>query len=285
MGTQFGNHLHQNLNSILEKENILDLIQFASDYFTELLSFPLGSNFLKSLLEKANLEDELGILIYKTFEKKIKGRVIELSSNKNASHLIHKFIIIIRAPYNNFIFEEIYSNFMELALSKYGCCVIKKCFLYGNQEQKEKMLNLLLKNDSTLITHEYGFHIFESIIVSNDKEMILKIYKHLSRNILLLCKNQYSSIVIEKFFDIHNKEVANCITKNILSIDSNICELTCHEFGNYIIQKILKVICDKTLINKLLRVIYENFTRISKISYGKKLLKKLTQKYSLHMFL
>ena len=55
----------------------------------------------------------------------LKGKIFELSNDENANHIVQKFIINIQYPYNNFIYEELYKNFVNIAITKYGCCVKK----------------------------------------------------------------------------------------------------------------------------------------------------------------
>ena len=56
-------------------------------------------------------------------------------------------------------------------------------------------------------------------------------------------------------------------------------ELLTNKYGNYIIQKILSICKDKNLFFRIINIIAKNISTINKISFGKKLLSKLEEKY------
>ena len=85
--------------------------------------------------------------------------------------------------------------------------------------------------------------------------------------------------MIEKIFDIKNKMIIKDIARHICESEENIMELVTDQYGNYIIQKIINTVMDHSIIMKIINVIASNVQGIYKISFGKKLIIKLSKRY------
>ena len=187
--------------------------------------------------------------------------------------------MLIKFPFNDFVYEEIYNNFVKIAVTKYGCCVVQKCLMNGNHNQQQRIIVLILQNTFYLISNQFGNYVYQCLIFLNDDRIIMEIYKIIYAKIILLCKEKYSSNVIEKIFEIRNKSLINDIAANICQNEYNIMELVTDQYGNYIIQKIINSVTNPQIISKIINVISNNSQIIYKISYGKKLILKLSKKY------
>eukprot|EP00350_Pseudokeronopsis_sp_OXSARD2_P002628 CAMPEP_0170541078 /NCGR_PEP_ID=MMETSP0211-20121228/916_1 /TAXON_ID=311385 /ORGANISM="Pseudokeronopsis sp., Strain OXSARD2" /LENGTH=76 /DNA_ID=CAMNT_0010843685 /DNA_START=2125 /DNA_END=2355 /DNA_ORIENTATION=- len=56
----------------------------------------------------------------------IAGNVVNLSLDGQGTHVVQKLITSYDEQERNFIFQEVYDNFMEIATNTNGLCVIKK---------------------------------------------------------------------------------------------------------------------------------------------------------------
>ena len=209
----------------------------------------------------------------------IKGKVCELSIDENANHIIQKFIIYIPSPLNNFIYYEICQNFLLISITKYGCCVIQKCLNNGTNEQREKLVYLVLQNTYFLIKNQFGNYIYQCILFLKDDNINMKMVNIIFPHIIPLCKEKYSSNVIEKLFDIQNEKIVNYLINYICSSQKRIIDLITDKYGNYIIQKILSVCNNREIFIGILGIIAKNINEIKSTSFGKKLIGKLISKY------
>lgn len=113
----------------------------------------------------------------------------------------------------------------------------------------------------------------------NDDKVNIKIIEIIFNKIIILCKEKYSSNVIEKLFDIDNISIKNQLIDYITNSESKVMELLTNKYGNYIVQKMISICQDKNLFFRILSIIAKNVNTINKISFGNKLIGKLTEKY------
>jgi hypothetical protein len=277
---QFGNFIYQGFIDILNSQNLINLLFIIKNNFFEISKSQNGTRVIQKLLEKTTLiKQGNNNLIQKTFIEILEGKVCECSNDEHANHIIQKFILNIPFPYNNFIYDELYQNFMNVVITKYGCCVIQKCILNGTKEQKDKLIYLVLQNTFHLIRNQFGNYVFQCVLFLRYESVNLKIIEIIYEKIVPLCKEKYSSNVIEKIFEINNPNVVNQLIDYISQSENKVMELLTNKYGNYIIQKILSICQDKNLFYRILNIIAKNISTINKISFGKKLLSKLEEKY------
>ena len=277
---QFGNFIYQGFIDILNSQNLINLLYIIKNNFFEISKSQNGTRVIQKLLEKSTLiKQGNNTLIQKSFIEILKGKVCECSNDEHANHIIQKFILNIPFPYNNFIYEELYQNFMNVVITKYGCCVIQKCILNGTKEQKDKLIYLVLQNTFHLIRNQFGNYVYQCVLFLRNERVNLKIIEIIYEKIIPLCKEKYSSNVIEKIFEINNPNVVNQLIDYITQSENKVMELLTNKYGNYIIQKILSICQDKNLFYRILNIIAKNISIINNVSFGKKLINKLEERY------
>ena len=236
---QFGNFIYQGFIDILNSQNLINLLYIIKNNFFEISKSQNGTRVIQKLLEKSTLiKQGNNTLIQKSFIEILKGKVCECSNDEHANHIIQKFILNIPFPYNNFIYEELYQNFMNVVITKYGCCVIQKCILNGTKEQKDKLIYLVLQNTFHLIRNQFGNYVYQCVLFLRNERVNLKIIEIIYEKIIPLCKEKYSSNVIEKIFEINNPNVVNQLIDYMTQSENKVMELLTNKYGNYIIQKI-----------------------------------------------
>lgn len=273
----FGNYLYKEFLEVLNPHNFCHFINFVSFHFEEIAYCQVGSTVIQKLLEKANLEDKIGTLIYQKISEKLEGNVAKLSMDDNASYIVQKYLSAIKSPYSDFIYKEIFESFLSVSVTKLGCCTVKKCFKYGTPRQKEKFCELGLSNLFSLIHHPYGNYILQDVIIFASDTLVKKIFGLLSGNILTFCVQKYSSNVIEKFFEIKYKPLVNFIANFIAFDAKKILFLICNEYGNFIVQKILAFATDNELKAKIVKIIKCNIFLIKDFQPGLSFLKKIQE--------
>lgn len=278
---QFGNYLCQEFLGVLNEEHLRYFIEIVSKNSSEIFFSPHGTRVVQKLLDFISQENEIGNLVLKNISEKIKEKISVICQDENANHIVQKYLTLVSCQDHTFIFEEVYKSFLSIATSKVGCCVIQKCLIYGDKEEKLKIANLVLTNTFFLIGNQYGNYVYQTLIMTTEDWVVSLAFKIISKDIMLLSKEKYSSNVIEKFFERNNKNLVNKIAYSMILLqnESKIFDLLCSHYGNYIIQKILETVSDEIVINKILGIIQKNTTKINKISFGKKMFIKLRKKY------
>lgn len=286
INNQFGNYLYQLFIDLLNPINFQHFLSFIDVNFMNIAYAIHGTRVIQKLIEKMNYLDENSQRIFELMARNIHGNVKKMAIDQHANHVLQKFISFSRHFPNDFLYEEISQNFMIIAKTKHGCCVIQKCLVYGTTEQKANLTAIILHNLFELMSEQFGNYVVQGLIVTSEDWVVSSVFRLISNDIIPLCKAKYTSNAIEKFFEIKNIKLLNEFANCMLQFKSNIYELICNEFGNYIIQKILFSTTDEALKFKILSVINKHIDTIAKIPYGKSFLvkiKKKTPSFSIYM--
>ena len=122
---------------------------------------------------------------------------------------------------------------------------------------QEKIKKIVKENALDLIQHPYGNFVIQVIVICwNNYKEIINLYKD---NFINLSLEKYSSNVIERFIE-KDEEILNYFINDIIK-SNRISEIMKSNYGNYVIQKVVKlskskyknkiVFCAAKEINKL----------------------------------
>jgi hypothetical protein len=199
-------------------------------HIVELSLDPSGNFFIQRLLEYLN-EKNLGIVIYKSIKKyfftialnpygtrviqkliditldkpqhlkalitHIQEHILQLMINSNSIHIIHKLVITVPI-HCQFIYDCIYDNIINISMDKTGCCIVQKCFEAGNNIQRSEIINLILNFIIVFMTDHYASFVLQHIIALRDQLFLNSLIFCFKGNYIYLCKQKYSSNILEK---------------------------------------------------------------------------------------
>ena len=281
-GDLFGNYVVQKLLETIDAQHLFKFMKLISKDFSKLAISNYGTRVVQKLLEivsSVNVKDseEIYQKCFKSINYHITNDLVSLSSNNNSSHIIIKYVNEIKYPRNVELFEEVYRNFIPLCKDKYGCCVIQKCIDSGNEEQKNKLLELSCLHCNELISDQFGNYVIQFVVCLNLKIVNQKVYEILKSNLCSLCKEKYASNVIEKFL-IKKSDESKEIINLLLNDEKTIHEMIIDKFGNYIIQRILGLIDGEDRSN-LIKKIVIFYPEIKNLPFGPRIISKLHERY------
>ena len=147
INAKYGIYLYSTFVDVLNKKNFKILVSFISNNFEKISYSSRGKKIIQKLLQKVSFEKGEGIEIFIKFSQQIKGKVLKMSTHKNASSIIIKYIMLFSPEKIGFIYEEVFASFLVVANTKFGCVVIQKCLGSGNSIQKKRLIKLII--DST----------------------------------------------------------------------------------------------------------------------------------------
>ena len=130
----FGNYFLQVLIEVLTYDNINILLDLIQTDFTYICICPHGTRVIQKIIEKIFTYEELMKKFISNLDSKDLGIIFK---SPYGNHIIQKFLSTIHNPeYTKFIYNYTLDNFMEIAATKHGVCVIQKCVSEGDQEQR-----------------------------------------------------------------------------------------------------------------------------------------------------
>ena len=231
----YANYFIKKFYNYLNEKDKIDFLLFISDYFIKLSTNIIGTYPIQGIIELITSKNEKKIII-----NAIKDSLIELCYDKFGTHILEKIISCFENEYIEFIFDFVEKNFLLLSNHINGICIVKKIVSYLNKKDiHEKIKKIINDNAINLIQHPYGNYVIQTLIDYWEIDEILQITLNFKNKFTFLSNLKYSSNVVEKLMEkseIILKEYINEICK-----DGKISEIMKNNFGNYVIQKALKI--------------------------------------------
>ena len=166
---------------------------------------------------------------------------------------------------------------IEISKLKQGATILQNTFKYASSVQLKSLILKILSDIGALVNDEYGNYTIQLIIELKEKEYNDIIYDYLIKNCLPLSKKKFSSNVIDKCIigeDENSKKLVNCIIKN-----KYVKEMINDQFGNYVIQKALKVSDYNTQV-EIINQIKPQIEQLRQTNIGRKIYEHLIQSYN-----
>jgi hypothetical protein len=280
---QFGNYVIQKfLEILIYQHNTVLITSFFQTIKDDLFKISInnyGTRVFQKSLEKFDegmyeqiqtneLDEILKVLVVK--------HLFPLCFDKNGNHVFQKIIRIYPRNKNDFIYEQLNENCIEISKLKQGATILQTALKYTNNEQKDKLLKQIIEQIGSLVNDEYGNYIIQFLLQLNEEELNDRIYDYVKKNALSLSKKKFSSNVIDKCI-MQEDDRATDLMQHL--IDNKIIgEMILDQYGNYVVQKALK----KTKGDMFMEIIKQVDNVLNKLkssNIGRKIYDHLIKKY------
>ena len=266
----FGNYFLQVLVDILSFDNINKFFDITQNEFTEICISPHGTRVIQKIIDKISATPILMNRFIYNLNSKDLGIIFK---SPYGNHMIQKFLGTIHSSeYSIFIYNYVYKNFLDIADSKHGVCVIQKCVTEGEEKQRAKLYELILSNFNNLIKDQFGNYLIQYILINTKTEdkfkEILPIIFKIEENLVNFCKSKFSANVIEKCFENCEDMIREHILNSLLTnYSENIVDILIDQYGIYVIQKAFKI-NNIAYKNKLIEIINNKEKELKKINFN-----------------
>ena len=289
--TYKGSRLFQNYLKNTKIDILHQIFLEIKNKLSDLLKDNYANYFCKKLFDCLNQKDrieylsliqkDLGILaIDVTATYPIQGIIEQLGSiaEKNIIYLgIKDYIkIFCYNTYGAYVIEKILSNFedrfiqeiidfacnnfLDLAYHVNGVCVVKKIILMTHKKELHKKIKKkIYDNTLKLIVHQYGNYVMQVIIENWEDNEIKEIIDLCKDKYVSLSNQKYSSNAVERIIE-KNKENLEYYIEQICC-ENNLIEVIRNNFGNYVIQKAVKL-SSGNMRKKLITKIIKNLNKL-----------------------
>ena len=189
----------------------------------------------------------------------IKDSISNYCYNIYGTHILEKILSYFEEEFTKEIIDYVYNNFIDLSYHINGICIVKKLLLMTHKKElHNKIKKKIYENAINLIVHQYGNYVIQTIVENwedNELEDIINLYKN---KYIYLSKQKYSSNAIERILEKNKKNLEFYI--NEICRD-NIFEIIKNKYGNYVIQKALKLSSGK-IRDKIAGEINKNINKL-----------------------
>ena len=229
----YANYFCKRFFTFLNQKDRIDFLLVIEKSLVKLSSDSIGTYPIQTIIEHVGSKNEKNIII-----NALKDHIKELSFDPFGCHVIEKLLSCFEEEYVGFIYNYIVDNFLELAYNNNGICVVKKILSLTHKTNLHDKLKIIVKeNAKQLISHPYGNFVIQVIVECwNDYEEILCLF---DKKYYSLSLEKYGSNVVERCIEKDDKILNNYIDE-IVNMNK-ICEVMKSIYGNYVIQKALKL--------------------------------------------
>jgi hypothetical protein len=231
----FGNYLIQKLLEYITNDIIQEyFLNIICPSFMEISLNPHGSRVIQKLLGRIYNTPNL----MKKFNECLKNSMLEIFLNQSSTHIIIKYISLIKYPNNQIIYTFIVENIFFIATHKHSCCTLQKCLEEGNNMQRKEILMSLAQISGQLFSDQYGNYAIQFALSLRDEEANHIIISQYLFNFQNNISNKISSNVYEKVLEYCDFNTKQHIIKRLCNFET-VKSLLYDTYGNYVLQKTL----------------------------------------------
>lgn len=241
-------------NSLSQKDRIEFLTTIQNDLSSLAIDF-IATYPIQGIIEQLGSKAEKKIIYMG-----IKDSINVFCYNVYGTHILEKILSYFEDEFVKEIIDYVYKNFIDLSYHVNGICIVKKLLLMAHKKSLHNNIKkLIYDNAMNLIIHQYGNYVIQTIVENwddNELEDILNIYKN---KYIYLSKQKFSSNAVERILEKNKKNLENFL--NEVCNNNNIIEIIKNKYGNYVIQKAVKLSVGLTK-ERLLDEISKNINKL-----------------------
>lgn len=206
--------------------------------------------------------------------------VVVLIKDLNGNHVIQKCLNKLAAEDNQFIYNAVAANCVEVATHRHGCCVLQRCIDHASDHQRIQLVNEITYNALTLVQDPYGNYVVQYILDLNDNRFSDAVIRQFAGNVCALSVQKFSSNVIEKCVRVAEHNTRKMLIEELLN-RTRLEKLLRDSYGNYCVQTALDY-AEPTQRALLVEGIRPVLPLIRNTPYGKRIQNKLQREHLDH---
>ena len=250
----YSNYFCKKFFNCLSQKDRIEYLTIIQNDIGSLAIDPTGTYPIQGIIEQLGSKVEKRIIYMG-----IKDSINVYCYNIYGTHILEKMISYFEEEFIQEIIDYVYNNFIDLAYHINGICIVKKLVLMTHKKElHNKVKKKIYENALNLIVHQYGNYVIQTIVENwddNSLEEIINIYK---TKYIYLSKQKYSSNAIERILEKNKKNLEFYINE---VCKENIIEVIRNKYGNYVIQKAVKLASGKSK-NIIISLINKNINKL-----------------------
>ena len=252
----YANYFCRKFFTFLNQKDRTDFLLSIENSLIKLSTNSIGTYPIQGIIEHIGSKIEKNIIV-----KAIKDHIEELSLDPYSSHVIEKILSCFEEEYISFIYDYISQNFLKLAYNANGICLVKKIITFTHKIKiHEQIKNIVEENSMELIKHPYGNYVIQVLVDNWDLPEVKQILKLYDNQFTSLSMEKYSSNVMERCIEKSDDILSQYI--NEVCESGKIFEVMKNNFGNYVIQKALRL-CSGNDRRKLVIEVSKNIYKLN----------------------
>ncbi|CAG8515447.1 28444_t:CDS:10 [Gigaspora margarita] len=227
-----------------------------------------GTRAVQKMIEFLSTPTQIRIVIVA-----LNPNVVPLIKDLNGNHVIQKCLHRLSHEENQFIYNAVSKNCIEVATHRHGCCVLQRCIDRASESQKIQLVTEITFHALTLVQDPFGNYVVQYVLDLGDSRFTDALIRKFIGNVCLLSVQKFSSNVMEKCIRVAEPETRKCLIDEMLN-KNRLDKLLRDSYANYVVQTSLDY-ADPIQRAQLVECIRPLLPAIRNTPYGKRIQGKL----------
>ena len=237
----YGNYLMQKIIKIASVPQRLFILHMVEEDFCMVAKNSSGTHCIQTFIDGVSTKEEEDVI-----KRSIKGNLLDLSFNSNATHIIQRLLSNITTNKRNYLVNFLISNLLILSKNLNGATVVKKFISEISGTNFSKIVVSIMEvNFFEMCTDQYANYVIQYTIDTFGYAQCKFLLARIMSSILILGLEKYSSNVIDKTI-LQIKQNNMYQFENLISFlffsKSNFNQFNNNKYGQYILINVLKMI-------------------------------------------
>ncbi|RCV38677.1 hypothetical protein SETIT_8G161800v2 [Setaria italica] len=237
---------------------------------------PHGTRVMQKVIETINTTEASMVVTA------LSHGIVRLMTDTNGNHVVNRCLDTFLPEHRAFIIEAAASRYLQLARDRHGCCVLQKCIEHSNDEQRNDLLSKITSSALRLSEDQYGNYVIQFILGLKIEWATARVVDELAGHIGHLSMQKSGSHVVEHCIMQAPQLMSDRIV-NELKNDPRLLQIIIHEYGNYVIQTVLRH-CQGERHVAFVEAIRPHAATLRSNMYGKRVLSTTYLKNKHHRF-
>ncbi|GBC08678.1 hypothetical protein RclHR1_00830029 [Rhizophagus clarus] len=279
MTDPFGNYLCQKLLEYCNDDQRTIIIETVAPELVNISLNMHGTRAVQKMIEFLSTPQQFhsnGYVIKKQIRMVIAAlnpNVVTLIKDLNGNHVIQKCLNRLSSEDNQFIYNIISKNCIEVATHRHGCCVLQRCIDHASETQKIQLVTEITYNALTLVQDPFGNYVVQYVLDLGDNRFTDSLIRKFIGNVCLLSVQKFSSNVMEKCIRVAEPETRKFLIDEMLNWNQ-LDKLLRDSYANYVVQTSLDY-ADPIQRAQLIECLRPLLPAIRNTPYGKRIQGKL----------
>ncbi|KAI8072056.1 armadillo-type protein [Thamnidium elegans] len=268
MTDSFGNYLCQKMLERCNNEQRTIIVDIVAPELVKIALNMHGTRAVQKLIEYLSTEQQI-----KTVTSALNSNVVTLIKDLNGNHVIQKCLHRLSAENNQFIYDAVCANCIEVASHKHGCCVLQRCFDHATIPQKDQLVNEIARHALPLVKNPFGNYVVQYVLELGVTKYSESVIRRFVNHVCTLSVQKFSSNVIENCIRTAEPPTRRLLIAEL--VNQTVMEKLLHDsFANYVVQTSLDF-ADEDQRAELVECIRPLLPTIRSTPYGKRIHSKI----------
>ncbi|XP_020588923.1 pumilio homolog 12-like [Phalaenopsis equestris] len=269
MTDPFGNYLIQKLLEVCNEEKIMFILKVITRNNDELnrISCDMhGTRVVQKIIETVQTPEQISMIV-----SSLAPNIISVMKHINGNHVAQRCLQYL-SKFSMLLIDAAIAHCVELATDRQGCCVLQKCLIHSDDEQKKRLLDEISSYSLILSKDQYGNYVVQYVLDLKDPWATAVVLEQFLGNYDHLSVQKYSSNVVEKCLKLAEKDDFAKIIQELMGSDL-LSQILQDPYGNYVMQTaLIESKVHEDLHTDLVEAIIALAPTLRSSPYGKKVL-------------